>query len=83
MSSTRRGPDIWMRVCATDCLNERVWRRRYRNLLTIARPEYIKDPTFVGVPAPGVVNPAAYLGGGIRQPLHTFSPEVRAGGNSK
>ena len=53
-----------MGVCATDCLNERVWRRSYRNLLTIARPEYIKDPTFVGVPAPGVVNPAAYLGGG-------------------
>jgi hypothetical protein len=27
-------------------------------------PEYSKDPTFVGNPAPGVVNPAAYLGGG-------------------
>jgi hypothetical protein len=27
-------------------------------------PEYSKDPTFVGVPPPGVVNPAAYLGGG-------------------
>ena len=27
-------------------------------------PEYSKDPTFVGNKAPGVVNPAAYLGGG-------------------
>lgn len=27
-------------------------------------PEYSKDPTFVGNPPPGVVNPAAYLGGG-------------------
>jgi hypothetical protein len=27
-------------------------------------PAYIQDPTFVGVKAPGVVNPAAYLGGG-------------------
>lgn len=27
-------------------------------------PEYSKDPTFVGNSAPGVVNPAAYLGGG-------------------
>lgn len=28
-------------------------------------PEYIQDPTFVAVKAPGVVNPAAYLGGGV------------------
>jgi hypothetical protein len=27
-------------------------------------PEYSNDPTFVGTPAPGVVNPASYLGGG-------------------
>src|SRR5215467_12176507 len=27
-------------------------------------PEFSTDPTFVGNPAPGVVNPAAYLGGG-------------------
>ncbi len=27
-------------------------------------PEYSKDPTFVGNAPPGVVNPAAYLGGG-------------------
>jgi hypothetical protein len=27
-------------------------------------PEYSQDPTFVGAKAPGVVNPAAYLGGG-------------------
>ena len=27
-------------------------------------PEFSQDPTFVGVPAPGVVNAAAYLGGG-------------------
>src|SRR5215471_19725501 len=27
-------------------------------------PEFSTDPTFVGNPPPGVVNPAAYLGGG-------------------